>query len=45
MGFRLAVWFMQVYGDWDFKELEYQEPTQVNIVDEKELNKLSATLF
>lgn len=43
MGFRLAVWFMQVYGDWAFKEPEYHEPKPVNIVDEKELKKLSAT--
>ncbi|MEH7223742.1 type I restriction-modification system endonuclease [Bacillus sp. JJ1566] len=43
MGFRLAVWFMQVYGDWEFKEPTYQEPTPVNIIDEKELQKLSAT--
>jgi type I restriction enzyme, R subunit len=43
MGFRLAVWFMQVYGDWDFKEPEYQEPTPVNIIDEQELQNLSAS--
>jgi type I restriction enzyme, R subunit len=43
MGYRLAVWFMQVYGDWDFKEPEYQEPTPVNIIDEPELKNLSAS--
>jgi type I restriction enzyme, R subunit len=41
MTFRLAVWFMQVYGDWEFKEPEYKEPTPVSVVDEKELEKLS----
>lgn len=43
MSFRLAVWFMQVYGDWDFKEPEYQVPVPVQTVDEEELRKLSAT--
>lgn len=43
MGYRLAVWFMQVYGDWDFKEPEYQEPAPVNIIDEQELQNLSAS--
>ncbi|MFA9457787.1 type I restriction-modification system endonuclease [Halalkalibacter sp. AB-rgal2] len=43
MAFRLAVWFMQVYGDYNFEEPEYQEPVPVKKVDEEELNKLSAT--
>jgi type I restriction enzyme, R subunit len=43
MGFRLAVWFMQVYGNWEFKEPDYQEPTPINTVDKEELKKLSAT--
>ncbi|WP_453992364.1 type I restriction-modification system endonuclease [Bacillus nitroreducens] len=43
MGFRLAVWFMQVYGDWEFKEPPYKEPTPVHIVGEKELQRLSDT--
>lgn len=43
MAYRLAVWFMQVYGDWDFKEPEYQEPMPVNIIDEQELQNLSAS--
>jgi type I restriction enzyme, R subunit len=42
MAFRLAVWFMQVYGEWDFKEPEYKVPAPVSIVDEKELEKLSS---
>ncbi|WP_144460719.1 type I restriction-modification system endonuclease [Siminovitchia fortis] len=41
MAFRLAVWFMQVYGDWDFKEPEYQNPVPVQTVDQRELEKLS----
>jgi type I restriction enzyme R subunit len=43
MAFRLAVWFMQVYGEWDFKEPEYQELTPTQKVDEEELLKLSVT--
>lgn len=41
MAFRLGVWFMQVYGDWDFKEPEYQKPVPVQTVDQRELEKLS----
>ncbi len=43
MAFRLAVWLMQVYGDWDFKEPAFQEPVQKQVVDEKELEELSGT--
>lgn len=42
MAFRLAVWFMQVYGDWEFKEPEYKEPEPVEIVSKEELERLSA---
>lgn len=42
MAFRLGVWFMQVYGDWDFDEPEYHEPTPVNTVNEEELIELAA---
>ncbi|WP_256760902.1 type I restriction-modification system endonuclease [Cohnella sp. WQ 127256] len=28
LGFRLSVWFMQVYGDWDFTPIDYEEPVQ-----------------
>lgn len=42
MGFRLAVWFMQVYGDWQFVEPTYQEPKPTQTVDQIELAKLSA---
>jgi type I restriction enzyme, R subunit len=41
MSFRLAVWFMQVYGDWNFNEPEYKEPTPITTVDEEELKRLS----
>lgn len=27
IAFRLGVWYMQVYGDWEFKEPEYIEPS------------------
>ncbi|UTR16773.1 type I restriction-modification system endonuclease [Salipaludibacillus sp. LMS25] len=43
MAYRLAVWFMQVYGAWDFIEPKYKEPTPTHKVDEEELKKLSAT--
>ena len=42
MAFRLGVWFMQVYGEWDFEEPEYQKPSPVQSIDPEELNKLSA---
>lgn len=29
MAFRLSVWFMQVYGEWDFIAPEYVEPSEV----------------
>lgn len=28
LAFRLGVWFMQVYGDWDFQAPEYIEPKE-----------------
>ncbi|PTL38112.1 type I restriction-modification system endonuclease [Alkalicoccus saliphilus] len=43
MAFRLAVWFMQVYGEWDFEEPEYQEPLLVHKVNAEELDRLSTT--
>ncbi|KSU78478.1 type I restriction enzyme, R subunit [Fictibacillus enclensis] len=42
MAFRLAVWFMQVYGAWDFTEPEYQEPAPESKIDKDSLQKLSA---
>ncbi|MBP1950060.1 type I restriction-modification system endonuclease [Virgibacillus litoralis] len=43
MAFRLAVWFMEVYGEWDFQEPAYKKLAPTTKVDEEELNKLSAT--
>ncbi|PKM57450.1 MAG: type I restriction-modification system endonuclease [Firmicutes bacterium HGW-Firmicutes-3] len=31
--FKLAVWFMQTYGDWDFKAPKYIEPVRVQEKD------------
>ena len=28
MAFRLGIWFMEVYGDWDFEATEYVEPVK-----------------
>ncbi|RXZ00945.1 type I restriction-modification system endonuclease [Fictibacillus sp. S7] len=42
MAFRLAVWFMQVYGSWDFTEPGYKEPVPENKDDQDSLLKLSA---
>lgn len=43
MSFRLAVWFMEVYGDWDFQEPEYKKLTLTTKVNAEELNRLSVT--
>ncbi|MDF2947593.1 MAG: hsdR 1 [Bacillales bacterium] len=43
MAHRLGVWFMQVYGDWDFTEPAYKEPTPVSIVNDEELHNLSSS--
>ncbi|MGX6443572.1 type I restriction-modification system endonuclease [Neobacillus sp. K501] len=43
MAFRIAVWFMQVYGEWDFKEPEYSEPQKLATITEEEIEKLSQT--
>lgn len=42
MAFRLAVWFMQVYGDWKFEEPAYREPVPVQAIDQEELQQLTA---
>ena len=42
MAFRLAVWFMQVYGDWKFEEPVYQDPVPVQTINRDELQKLTA---
>lgn len=41
MGFRLAVWFMQVYGVWDFKEPPYKEPAPVQLIGEHGMSTLN----
>jgi len=33
LAFRLSVWFMQVYGDWNFQTPEYIEPVDQQDVD------------
>lgn len=38
MAFRIAVWFMEVYGDWSFQAPEYIEPTPQTSISEDELN-------
>jgi type I restriction enzyme, R subunit len=42
LAFRLSVWFMQVYGDWDFQAPEYVEPVQQDTVsNQEELEQLA----
>jgi type I restriction enzyme, R subunit len=42
LAFRLSVWFMQVYGDWDFQAPEYVEPVQQETVsNQEELEQLA----
>lgn len=37
--FRLSIWFMEVYGDWDFQAPEYIEPIEEAVVDTKKLQQ------
>ena len=39
MAFRLGIWFMEVYGDWDFEATEYVEPVKEEKVDASALQK------
>ncbi len=39
IAFRLSVWFMEVYGEWDFQAPEYIEPTEREMVDVEKLIK------
>ncbi|MGE0999927.1 type I restriction-modification system endonuclease [Bacillus sp. Gnz1/3] len=39
IAFRLSIWFMEVYGDWDFKEPEYIEPEQKEVIDSTRLQQ------
>lgn len=43
LAFRLSVWFMQVYGDWNFQAPEYIERVeqQDTATNEEELNQLA----
>jgi type I restriction enzyme, R subunit len=44
MAFRVAVWFMQYYGDWQFTPVEYVKPTETILtkeIDEYELELTS----
>ncbi|MFD0620354.1 type I restriction-modification system endonuclease [Paenibacillus sp. GCM10027629] len=36
LAFRLSVWFMQVYGDWDFQAPDYIEPVQQETASNEE---------
>lgn len=33
LAFRFSVWFMEVYGSWDFEAPEYVEPTKREMID------------
>ncbi|WP_130859228.1 type I restriction-modification system endonuclease [Gracilibacillus phocaeensis] len=39
--FQLAVWYMEVYGDWDFQAPDYQTPEENQIMDQEELDNLT----
>lgn len=41
MAFRIAVWFMEVYGDWNFQAPTYQEPKPEKLTSEKELKQIT----
>lgn len=44
MAFRLSVWFMQVYGEWDFVAPEYIEPSKVeDSQNQEQLQSLAAS--
>lgn len=37
--FRLSVWFMEVYGDWDFQAPEYLDPKEDEVIDTNQLQQ------
>lgn len=44
MAFRLSIWFMQVYGEWDFIAPEYVEPSKVeDSQNQEQLEVLAAS--
>jgi type I restriction enzyme, R subunit len=43
MSFRIAAWFMEVYGDWNVQIPEYEEPAKQSTISETELNQITQT--
>ncbi len=43
MAYRIGVWFMEVYGDWDFQAPAYREPKPEKSFSEKELEDITRT--
>ncbi|EIT84149.1 type I restriction enzyme EcoKI subunit R [Fictibacillus macauensis ZFHKF-1] len=39
LAFRLSVWFMEVYGNWDFQAPTYQEPVEKESQDTEKLQQ------
>jgi type I restriction enzyme, R subunit len=39
LAFRLSIWFMEVYGDWDFVAQEYIEPQEEALLDTNKLQQ------
>lgn len=39
LSFRLSIWFMEVYGDWDFEAPEYVEPQEQVEIDTNKLQQ------
>ncbi|WP_199805041.1 type I restriction-modification system endonuclease [Fictibacillus sp. FJAT-27399] len=37
--FRLSIWFMEVYGDWDFQASEYTDPQEREVQDTEKLQR------
>jgi type I restriction enzyme, R subunit len=37
LAYRLSIWFMEVYGDWDFQAPEYIEPQEQEAIDTEKL--------
>ncbi|WP_044641176.1 type I restriction-modification system endonuclease [Risungbinella massiliensis] len=41
MAFRIGVWLMETYGDWQFQAPDYQEPKQKEMISASEIEKLT----
>ncbi|TDQ37924.1 type I restriction-modification system endonuclease [Aureibacillus halotolerans] len=39
LAFRLSVWFMEVYGEWNFADHSFQAPVKEDIIDLDQLQK------